>query len=99
MSAHEQEELPPVPSILDRDLGPADFEVLEFARAWWKYPGRKEAVILERFGISGTRYTQRLMALLDHPQAMAYDPDLVRRLKGTTVRRRAARLSGFESIR
>lgn len=69
--------------VLTRDLTPADFEVLEFERGWWKYRGRREAVIRERFGTSATRHTQRVQALIDHPQAMAYDAQLVGRLRDT----------------
>lgn len=79
-------------SVLDRDLTPADLEVLEFERAWWKYQGAREGAIRERFGTSLTRHTQRALALLDHPQAEEYDPPLVRRLRqqrnSHTARRR-----------
>lgn len=63
-----------------RDLTPADLEVLEFARASWRYVGARDNAILERFGHLATRYFQRLDALLDHPQAAAYNPTHVRQL-------------------
>lgn len=65
----------------ERHLTPADFEVLEFERGWWKYQGAREATVRERFGHSLTRHTQRVLALIDHPQAHAYDPHLVSKLR------------------
>lgn len=43
-----------------------DREILDFERTntWWKYPGAKEAAIRERFGLSSTRYYQRLAQLV-----------------------------------
>ncbi len=61
--------------------------ILDFERHWWKYAGAKEQAIRETFGISSTRHYQRLNALLDRPEALEYDPLLVRRL----VRLRDAR--------
>jgi hypothetical protein len=59
----------------------ADLEVLEFARARWKYAGAKVTAIGDRFGENETRYLQRLNALLERPEADAYDPETVRRLR------------------
>ena len=55
--------------------------VLEFERQWWRQPGAKEQAIRDTFEISPTRYYQMLNALLDLPQALAYDPTLVHRLQ------------------
>jgi hypothetical protein len=62
-------------------------EMLAFERQWWRFAGAKEAAIRERFGMSATRYYQVLNAVVDHPEALAVDPLLVRRLR----RMRAAR--------
>ena len=62
-------------------------EILAFERQWWKYAGAKETAVRERFGMSSTRYYQVLNALIDRPEALAFDPMLVRRL----TRLRAAR--------
>ncbi len=72
-------------------LTPADYEVLEFARATWKHRGRREAVILERFGYTLTRYIQRLHHILDHPDAAAYDAQLVNQLRRLESKRAAHR--------
>lgn len=76
-------------------LTPGDLEVLEFERATWKYPGRREAVIRERFGISLTRHLQRVTALIDHPQAQAYNAQLVRQLRDRRDQLVHARRNGF----
>jgi hypothetical protein len=57
-----------------------DHAILAFEGEWWRYPGNKERVIQERFGLSPTRYYQRLNRLLDEPEALARQPALVNRL-------------------
>lgn len=76
-----------------RDLTPADLEVLEFERETWRHPGDKDKAILERFRHNVTRYYQRLNHLLDHPQALAYDPQLVNRLRRVRDEKRTTRSS------
>ena len=72
-------------------LTDTDRAILDFERNWWKYQGRKEAAILEIFGLSGTRYYQRLNALIDDPDALAYDAQLVNRLRRQRVSKQRAR--------
>lgn len=55
--------------------------ILEFERRWWRQPGAKEQAIRDTFEMSPTRYYQTLNALLDLPQALAYDPALIHRLQ------------------
>ncbi len=52
-------------------LSSEELAILEFEKQRWKYPAAKESVILDRFGMSATRYYQVLNALLDRPEAMA----------------------------
>lgn len=68
--------------------------ILDFERSWWTEPGPKDTAIRERFELSGTRYYQLLAELIDDPDALAYDPLLVRRLRRVRERRRRARLEG-----
>ncbi len=68
-----------------------DREILDFERSWWESDTPKDAQILERFELSATRYQQLLAALLEDPEAMAYDPLVVRRLQRQRTRRRRAR--------
>ena len=45
----------------------------------------------DRLGVSGTRYHQLLNSLIDRPDALAYDPMLVGRLRRLREARRRAR--------
>lgn len=70
-----------------------DMMILDFERIHWKYAGAKEAAIRWQLGMSATRYYQRLNALLDNPEALAYNPALVNRLRRVRDLRAAARRS------
>jgi hypothetical protein len=81
------------------ELSERDREILNFERHWWKYAGAKEQAVREKFDMSSTRYYQVLNALIDRPEAIAFDPLLVRRLRrlrATRQRARSARRLGFE---
>lgn len=71
-----------------------DKAILDFERTWWSEPGPKEAIIAERFELSGSRYYQLLGELLSDGEAMQYDPLLVRRLRRMRDLRRRARYEG-----
>jgi hypothetical protein len=75
-------------------LSDRDRAILDFERSWWTEPGPKETAIRERFDLSATRYYQLLNGLLDVPDAIAYDPLVVRRLRRLRDRRRRARFEG-----
>jgi hypothetical protein len=80
-------------------LSERDVEMLDFERSWWKHAGVKEQAIKDRFDMSATRYYQLLNDLLEQPEAIEYDPILVKRLKRLRVyrqRQRVARLLGAE---
>jgi hypothetical protein len=73
--------------------------VLDFERESWKLAVRKERAIRERFGFSTARYHQLLNRAIDRPEALAYDPMLVlrlRRLRDVRRRRRAAGKLGIQ---
>ena len=81
------------------DLSDRDQQILAFERLWWKYAGAKEQAIREKFQMSATRYYQVLNALIDRPEALAFDPLLVkrlRRLRSARQRQRSARRLGIE---
>ena len=89
----------PIESAQSGALSQRDREILAFERQWWRYAGAKEQAIRELFGMSANRYYQILNALIDHPDAMAYDPMLVkrlRRLRSSRQRARAARRFGVD---
>nr|WP_269086110.1 DUF3263 domain-containing protein [Actinopolymorpha cephalotaxi] len=80
-------------------LGERDQQIISFERQWWKYAGAKEQAIRDQFGMSATRYYQVLNALIDRPDALAFDPLLVkrlRRLRSSRQRARAARRLGTD---
>jgi hypothetical protein len=74
---------PPLPA--------GDLEVLEFEREVWKYQGAKDATIRERFACPPTHYYRRLHRILLDPAAVAYDPQLVRRLRDLAAQRARSR--------
>ncbi len=80
-------------------LSQRDRQILEFERQWWKYAGAKEQAIRELFDMSATRYYQIINALIDNPDALAFDPMLVkrlRRMRAARQRARSARRLGIE---
>jgi hypothetical protein len=80
-------------------LSERDQELLSFERQWWKYAGAKEQAIRELFDMSATRYYQVLNVLIDTPEALAFDPMLVkrlRRMRASRQRARSARRLGIE---
>jgi hypothetical protein len=87
------------PAVPAEELSERDQEILAFERLWWKYAGAKEQAIRDQFGMSATRYYQVLNVLIDRPQALAFDPLLVkrlRRLRAARQRQRSARRLGIE---
>ena len=65
--------------------------ILDFERDAWRLQVAKERAIRETFGISATRYHQLLRRIVDRPEALAYDPMLVRRLRRLREVRRKRR--------
>lgn len=80
-------------------LSERDRQILAFERQWWKYAGAKEQAIRDLFEMSSTRYYQIINTLIDTPDALAFDPMLVkrlRRMRATRQRARSARRLGIE---
>ena len=73
------------------ELSDRDQAILEFERQWWKYAGAKESAVREQFDMSAVRYYRVLGALLDRPEAWAYDAMLVKRLRGLREARQRQR--------
>lgn len=80
--------------LAEMPLTDRDRAILEFERSWWSEPGPKELAIRAHFELSSTRYYEIIGDLLDDPEAMAYDPLVVRRLRRLRERRRRARFEG-----
>jgi Protein of unknown function (DUF3263) len=66
-------------------------QILDFERSWWNMPGPKDRAIRQKLGLSSARYHQLLNGLIDRPDALAYDPMLVRRLRRLRENRRRKR--------
>lgn len=62
-------------------LSERDREILIFERLWWRHQGAKESRIWQTFGLTPARYYQVLNALIDLPEALEFDPSVVRRLR------------------
>ena len=75
-------------------LSDRDRAILDFERSWWAEPGPKETAIREQLELSPTRYYELLAELLESPDALEYDPLVVRRLRRLRDRRRKARYEG-----
>lgn len=77
-----------------RLFGDADRAILEFERLQWRYLGAKDSAIRERFDMSSTRYFRRLNWVIDQPEAVAYDPVTVNRLRRLREARQQLRTHG-----
>jgi hypothetical protein len=75
-----------VPALSDLDM-----RILAFERRGWRSPGVKEQAIAEVLDLSATRYYQLLNELIDRPEALAFDPVLVKRLQAQRARRQRLR--------
>jgi len=75
-----------MPALSERDM-----RVLAFERGTWRTAGAKEQAIVEVLGISSTRYYQLLNELIDSPEALKFDPALVKRLRARRTRRQRMR--------
>ena len=67
--------------------------VLDIERQWWRDEGRKDGAILTRTGLSPTRYYALVNRMLDDPEVLAADPQLVGRLRRVRDARRARRVA------
>jgi len=88
------------PDHLCPELDERTRDILDFERSWWQQGGTKERRIREKLELSPTRYHQLLMRAIDLPEALAYDPMLVRRLRrlrDSRRRNRVARRLGLPS--
>ena len=75
-----------MPALSERDM-----RVLAFERRTWRTAGAKEQDISDALGMSATRYYQVLNELIDMPEALQFDPSLVKRLRAQRSRRASLR--------
>ena len=72
-------------------LSERDMRILAFERRGWRSPGVKEQAMAEVLDLPATRYYQLLNELIDTPEALQFDPSLVKRLRAQRSRRAALR--------
>lgn len=75
------------------EFGDREKQILEFERFWWKYAGAKERAIRDNLEMSATRYYQLLNTIIDMPDALTYDPILVKRLQRLRAFRQRERVA------
>ncbi|AQX15389.1 hypothetical protein BCR15_03715 [Tessaracoccus lapidicaptus] len=73
------------------ELAERDARILDFEDSWFTSSVPKEQAIMEHFSLTSTRYYQHLNLLIDTPEALAYKPLLVKRLRRMRAQRQAAR--------
>ena len=76
------------------DLTDVERELLDFERMWWQLPASKTSEIRARFGFSTSSYYRTLHLLVDRPDAEAYDPLTVRRVRHRRDLVRRERIEG-----
>ena len=89
----------PDTSVSAPELDDRSRQILDFEREGWKLTIAKERAIRERFGFSAARYHQLLNRIIDAPEALSYDPMLVRRLRRVREARRRRRVAGQLGVR
>ncbi|MDA1358487.1 DUF3263 domain-containing protein [Glycomyces luteolus] len=68
-----------------------DSRLLAFEARWWRASGAKTQAISDELELTPERYYQHLARLIDHPEAAAEQPAVVRRLRAARDQRRAER--------
>jgi hypothetical protein len=91
VSASPYTPLPPDTLSSVSELSERDMRILAFERRGWRSPGAKEQAITEVLDLPPTRYYQLLNELIDRPEALAFDPVLIKRLRAQRARRQRMR--------
>lgn len=66
-------------------------EMLAFEAQWWRHQVSRPTAVRQLFGLTEQRYQQIMNVIIGWPQALAYDPLLVRRLRRDRADARADR--------
>ena len=69
-----------------------DMAIIEFERSAWKSSETKQKSIRQTFSISPARYYQLRDSLLDKPEAVQFDPMVIKRLQRDRKVRRSKKL-------
>lgn len=68
------------------ELNAFERDVLDFESQWWAH-GKKSEAIVERFKMKPSTYYVRRSEIVARPEALAYAPITVRRLRRTNTRK------------
>jgi len=94
-TAREAPPRQPAPQREPRDpeskLSALESRLLAFEARWWRASGAKTQAISDELELTPERYYQHLARLIDHPEAAAEQPAVVRRLRAARDQRRAER--------
>ena len=77
---------------MDEPLGERAAAMIAFEATWFQLGEERHDAIRARFACSVEDYNLELNRVIDHPDALAIDPLVVRRLRRHRERRRRARL-------
>jgi hypothetical protein len=72
-------------------LTDSDKALLDFAGRWYRFPGAQAEAMQSELGLSQTTYWRKVNDLLERPEALAYAPTTVGRLRRMRAQRLAAR--------
>lgn len=67
------------------ELNAFEKEVLDFESLWWAH-GKKSEAIVERFRMKPSTYYARRSEIVSRPEALAYAPITVRRLRRSNTK-------------
>ncbi len=73
------------------ELSERDVQILAFEGRSWRHPGAKEQAMRDVLDLAPTRYYQILNELIDMPEALRFDPVLIKRLRRQRSRRQRIR--------
>jgi hypothetical protein len=73
------------------ELSERDAQILAFEGRAWRHPGAKEQAMHDVLNLAPTRYYQILNELIDTPEALRFDPVLIKRLRRQRSRRQRMR--------
>ena len=73
------------------ELSERDVQILALEGRSWRRPGAKEQAMRDVLDLAPTRYYQILNELIDTPEALRFDPVLIKRLRRQRSRRQRIR--------
>lgn len=76
-----------------------DKRLLEIAGGFYKYEGARDQAYRDASGYTATRAAQRVNTLLDDPEALAWNPQLVKRLQRLRSTRHVSRREAVNTLR